>query len=32
MMCYSDFPIPKEFANFMHHSKILEYFRLYAKQ
>jgi len=31
-MSYSDFPVPKEFANFMHHSKVLEYLRLYAKQ
>ena len=32
LMCYSDFPIPKHFANFMHHSKVMEYFRLYAKE
>ena len=32
MMCYSDFPIPKEFANYMHNSKIIEYMRMYAKQ
>ncbi|XP_028666542.1 flavin-containing monooxygenase 5-like [Erpetoichthys calabaricus] len=31
MMCYSDFPIPDDFANFMHNSKILEYFHLYAR-
>ena len=30
MMCYSDFPIPKEFPPFMHNSKVLEYFHLYA--
>lgn len=31
MMCYSDFPIPEDFPNFMHNSKILRYFRLYAE-
>ncbi|XP_044156867.1 flavin-containing monooxygenase 5-like [Bufo gargarizans] len=31
MMSYSDFPIPDEFPNFMHNSKILRYFRLYAE-
>lgn len=30
MMCYSDFPIPKEFPNFMHNTKVMEYFRMYA--
>eukprot|EP00058_Branchiostoma_floridae_P002734 XP_002588222.1 hypothetical protein BRAFLDRAFT_113828 [Branchiostoma floridae] len=30
MMCYSDFPIPKEYPNFMHHSWVIKYFRLYA--
>ncbi|XP_061539468.1 flavin-containing monooxygenase 5-like [Phycodurus eques] len=30
MMCYSDFPIPADYPNYMHHSKILNYFRLYA--
>ena len=30
MMSYSDFPIPKEYPNFMHNTKVLEYFRLYA--
>ena len=30
MMCYSDFPIPQNFPNFMHNTKVLEYFRLYA--
>ena len=32
MMCYSDFPIPAEFPNFMHNTKVMEYFRLYAKE
>ncbi|XP_075038592.1 flavin-containing monooxygenase 5-like [Mixophyes fleayi] len=31
MMSYSDFPIPDEFPNFMHNSKILKYFKLYAE-
>uniref|UniRef100_A0A8C8SE49 Flavin-containing monooxygenase n=1 Tax=Pelusios castaneus TaxID=367368 RepID=A0A8C8SE49_9SAUR len=31
MMCFSDFPIPAEFPNFMHNSKIMEYFRMYAE-
>ncbi|XP_057697447.1 flavin-containing monooxygenase 5-like [Corythoichthys intestinalis] len=31
MMCYSDFPIPADFPNYMHHSKILNYFRMYAE-
>ncbi|XP_076009203.1 flavin-containing monooxygenase 5-like isoform X1 [Genypterus blacodes] len=30
MMCYSDFPIPADYPNYMHHSKILTYFRMYA--
>ena len=30
MMCYSDFPIPKEFAIFMHNKSVDEYFHLYA--
>ncbi|KAM4873051.1 flavin-containing monooxygenase 5-like [Thomomys bottae] len=32
MMCFSDFPIPDHFPNFMHHSQVLEYFRMYAKE
>ncbi|KAM4722716.1 flavin-containing monooxygenase 5-like [Rhinophrynus dorsalis] len=31
MMCYSDFPIPDDFPNFMHNSKILKYFKMYAE-
>uniref|UniRef100_A0A673MY53 Flavin-containing monooxygenase n=1 Tax=Sinocyclocheilus rhinocerous TaxID=307959 RepID=A0A673MY53_9TELE len=30
MMCYSDFPIPAHFPNYMHHSLIMDYFRMYA--
>ncbi|NXX86309.1 FMO5 monooxygenase, partial [Urocolius indicus] len=32
MMCFSDFPIPEDFPNYMHSSKIMEYFRLYARR
>ncbi|KAM8890206.1 flavin-containing monooxygenase 5-like isoform 1-T2 [Synchiropus picturatus] len=31
MICYSDFPIPADYPNYMHHSKILTYFRMYAE-
>ncbi|NWH36177.1 FMO5 monooxygenase, partial [Chloropsis hardwickii] len=31
MMCFSDFPIPEDFPNYMHNSKIMEYFRIYAQ-
>nr|XP_020668821.1 dimethylaniline monooxygenase [N-oxide-forming] 5-like [Pogona vitticeps]XP_020668822.1 dimethylaniline monooxygenase [N-oxide-forming] 5-like [Pogona vitticeps]XP_020668823.1 dimethylaniline monooxygenase [N-oxide-forming] 5-like [Pogona vitticeps]XP_020668824.1 dimethylaniline monooxygenase [N-oxide-forming] 5-like [Pogona vitticeps] len=31
MMCFSDFPIPADFPNYMHNSKIMDYFRMYAK-
>lgn len=31
MMCYSDFPIPADYPNYMHHTRILQYFRLYAE-
>uniref|UniRef100_A0A3Q2Y9X2 Flavin-containing monooxygenase n=1 Tax=Hippocampus comes TaxID=109280 RepID=A0A3Q2Y9X2_HIPCM len=31
MMSFSDFPIPADFPNYMHHSKILNYFRMYAE-
>lgn len=30
MMCFSDFPIPDDFPNYMHHSKIMKYFRMYV--
>ena len=29
-MCYSDFPIPADFPNYLHHTKFLEYFRMYV--
>ncbi|XP_054836122.1 flavin-containing monooxygenase 5-like isoform X2 [Eublepharis macularius] len=31
MMCFSDFPIPEDYPNYMHNSKIMDYFRMYAK-
>ncbi|NWS79001.1 FMO5 monooxygenase, partial [Crotophaga sulcirostris] len=31
LMCFSDFPIPEDFPNYMHNSKIMEYFRMYAQ-
>ncbi|KAK5869970.1 hypothetical protein PBY51_024642 [Eleginops maclovinus] len=30
MMCFSDFPIPAHFPNYMHNSLIIDYFRIYA--
>jgi dimethylaniline monooxygenase (N-oxide forming) len=30
MMCYSDFPIPAEYPNFMHNKLVLQYLNLYA--
>ncbi|XP_071096326.1 flavin-containing monooxygenase 5-like [Haliotis cracherodii] len=30
MMCYSDFPIPKEFPNYMHNTQVWQYFKMYA--
>ena len=30
MMSYSDFPIPADYPNFMHNTKVVEYFTLYA--
>ncbi|KAK3602203.1 hypothetical protein CHS0354_004721 [Potamilus streckersoni] len=30
MMCYSDFPIPKEFPVFMHNTYVQKYFHMYA--
>ena len=32
MTCYSDFPMPPEFPNYCHHSKFLEYVRMYAER
>jgi len=30
LTCYSDFPMPGDFPNYLHHSKFNEYLRLYA--
>ncbi|KAJ1172133.1 hypothetical protein NDU88_003983 [Pleurodeles waltl] len=30
MMCYSDFLVPDDFPNYLHNSKVLEYYKLYA--
>ena len=32
MMCFSDFPIPKEYPPYMHHQLIMKYLHLYAKE
>lgn len=31
MMCYSDFPMPVHYPNYLHHSQLLQYLRLYAE-
>ncbi|XP_073711972.1 flavin-containing monooxygenase 5-like [Misgurnus anguillicaudatus] len=31
MMCFSDFPMPDHFPNYLHNSLLLQYLRLYAK-
>ncbi|XP_061593035.1 flavin-containing monooxygenase 5-like [Cololabis saira] len=31
MMCFSDFPMPGDYPNYMHNSQLLQYFRLYAE-
>ncbi|XP_041790492.1 dimethylaniline monooxygenase [N-oxide-forming] 2-like [Chelmon rostratus] len=31
MMCFSDFPMPANYPNYMHNSQLLQYFRLYAE-
>lgn len=30
IMCFSDFPMPAEYPNYLHNSELLQYFRLYA--
>ncbi|XP_069825154.1 dimethylaniline monooxygenase [N-oxide-forming] 2-like [Dendropsophus ebraccatus] len=32
MMCFSDFPFPENFPNFLHNSKMLEYYQEYAEK
>ncbi|XP_064371767.1 dimethylaniline monooxygenase [N-oxide-forming] 4-like isoform X2 [Dromaius novaehollandiae] len=31
MSCFSDFPCPEDFPNFLPHHRLLEYFRMYAR-
>nr|KAG5714534.1 hypothetical protein BaRGS_006980 [Batillaria attramentaria] len=31
MMCFSDYPVPKENPNYMHNSQVLQYFKDYAE-
>uniref|UniRef100_A0A8C4WDE4 Flavin-containing monooxygenase n=1 Tax=Gopherus evgoodei TaxID=1825980 RepID=A0A8C4WDE4_9SAUR len=31
MSCFSDFPMPEHFPNFLHNTRFLEYLKLYAK-
>ncbi|XP_035380584.1 flavin-containing monooxygenase 5-like isoform X1 [Electrophorus electricus] len=31
MMCFSDFPMPAHYPNYLHHSRLLDYLRLYAE-
>ncbi|XP_075793155.1 flavin-containing monooxygenase 5 isoform X3 [Pelodiscus sinensis] len=32
MMGYSDFPIPEDYPNYMHNSKVMEYFKMYTRR
>lgn len=32
MMCYSDYPIPEDFPNYMHNSKVMDYFYEYMEK
>ncbi|KAM8930870.1 dimethylaniline monooxygenase [N-oxide-forming] 2-like [Pelodytes ibericus] len=32
MMCYSDFPYPEDTPNFLHNTKMLDYYRKYAEE
>ncbi|XP_028400467.1 dimethylaniline monooxygenase [N-oxide-forming] 5-like isoform X2 [Dendronephthya gigantea] len=31
-ICYSDYPMPKEWPNYMHHSMFMKYLEMYAKE
>ncbi|XP_060888113.1 flavin-containing monooxygenase 5-like [Labrus mixtus] len=31
MMCFSDYPMPADYPNYMHNSQLLQYYRLYAE-
>ena len=30
MMCFSDFPMPADYPNYLHNAQLLQYYRLYA--
>lgn len=32
MTCYSDFPMPEDFPNYCHHSKFLQYVKMYVER
>jgi dimethylaniline monooxygenase (N-oxide forming) len=32
MISYSDFPVPKEFPNYMHNTQLVKYFEMYAQK
>ena len=32
MMCFSDFPMPKEWPNYMHHSQFMKYLEMYVEE
>ncbi|XP_068098731.1 dimethylaniline monooxygenase [N-oxide-forming] 2-like [Hyperolius riggenbachi] len=32
MMCYSDFPFPDKYPNYLHNTKMVEYYRQFAKK
>ena len=32
MMCYSDFPVPDSFPNYMHNTKVQKYFEMFAER
>lgn len=31
MMCFSDFPMPADYPNYLHNSQLLQYYQLYAQ-
>lgn len=31
MMCFSDFPMPPDYPNYLHNTQLMQYFRLYAE-
>ena len=32
IMCFSDFPVPKEWPNYVHHGMFMKYLEMYAKE